>query len=109
LSNPSKRVRRTAAGKKAASPSPLPKSSPKSQRDSCPVPQHVPKPLEEVYRPRVIVKFYDYIQLPYKDGVEKEVQERKIGSWDLVEQEFPGSTLKRLFTCVAPEKIVELT
>lgn len=66
------------------------------------------KEKERGYLPRVVVKFRDYIELPYKDGVEDEIQERKIGLWDQLVREFPGITLKRLYTSVDPEKIQEI-
>lgn len=57
------------------------------------------------YRPRVVVKFRDYVDLPYEDGVEKQLQERQIGAWDRVAEEFPRATLKRLFTSVEADQI----
>ena len=60
------------------------------------------------YRPRVVVKFQDYVDLPYKDGIEKEILNRKIGPWEMIEKEFPGITLTRLYTSVDPEDIVKL-
>lgn len=82
---------------------------PEGQRDSTPVPQPVPKPYRgEGYRPRVIVKFHDYVELPYEDGVEREIINRKIGPWEMLEEEFPGITLTRLYTSLEPEEIMKL-
>ena len=59
------------------------------------------------YRPRVVVKFRDHVQLPYVDGVEKEIRRLKLGPWDRLAKRFPGVTFKRLFTSVTPEQIRE--
>ncbi|MFX1475550.1 MAG: S8 family peptidase [Promethearchaeota archaeon] len=56
------------------------------------------------YRSRVVVKFHDYISLPYEDGVEK----LQIGPWQQLVKEFPGITLTRLFTSLKPAEIVDL-
>jgi hypothetical protein len=60
------------------------------------------------FRQRVVVKFHDFVELPYEDGVEKEILNRDIGSWDMIEEEFPGITLTRLYTSVEPDEIVKL-
>lgn len=73
--------------------------------------QHVDRPssVEEVgYRPRVVVKFNEYGELPYEDGVEEEVVERQLGPWNRLEEKFPGITLERLFTAAKPEALREL-
>lgn len=57
------------------------------------------------YRPRVVVKFHDQVQLPYEDGVEKTIQRLHLGPWERMEKAFPGITFKRLYTSLAPEKI----
>lgn len=60
------------------------------------------------YRPRVVVKFRDYLELPYIDGVEDFILKNRIGPWEKLAKEFPGITLKRLFTAVNPEQIHSL-
>jgi len=60
------------------------------------------------YRPRVVVKFHDYVELPYEDGVEYDIGKLQIGQWERLEEEFPGITFKRLYTALEPEKIREL-
>ncbi len=60
------------------------------------------------YRPRVVVKFHDYVELPYVDGVEEYIQERQIESWNRLVEEFPGITFRRLYTSLSPEKIQAL-
>ena len=60
------------------------------------------------YRPRVVVKFRDHIELPYQDGVEKFIQRLQLGPWERLSTQFPGITLKRLYTSVKPEQIRRL-
>jgi serine protease len=57
------------------------------------------------YRPRVVVKFRDFLELPYEDGIEDYIQRYQIGPWDRLVEEFPGITLRRLYTTTEPEKI----
>lgn len=57
------------------------------------------------YRPRIVVKFRDYVELPYEDGVEEYIRKMQIGPWDQLVKEFPGITIKRLYTAISPEKI----
>jgi hypothetical protein len=49
------------------------------------------------YRPRVVVKFREYVRLPYEDGAEREVDRSGIGPWGELNRAFPGITLQRLF------------
>lgn len=60
------------------------------------------------YSPRVVVKFRDYVDLPYRDGIEDYLEKLKIGPWTRLAEEFPGITLKRLYTSLEPEKITSL-
>lgn len=60
------------------------------------------------YRSRVVVKFHDYVRLPYVDGVEEYIKRYEVGPWDRLEKEFPGITVKRLYTALEPEKIQAL-
>lgn len=57
---------------------------------------------------RVVVKFHDYVQLPYVDGVEKYIEEYQIAPWQNLAQAFPGLRMRRLFTALKPERIGEL-
>jgi hypothetical protein len=57
------------------------------------------------YRPRVVVKFHDFVDLPYEDKVEGEIEARKIGPWSQLARDFPGVTCRRLYTALAPEEI----
>ncbi len=56
-------------------------------------------------RRRVVVKFHDHVEIPYRDGIEGELEKLKIGPWDRLAHEFPGATFQRLFTAMAPDKI----
>ena len=61
---------------------------------------------EGLYRVRVAVKFRDYIEIPYEDGVEEYVQKCQIGPWDELAKEYPGISLKRLYTSVSPGRLL---
>jgi serine protease len=60
------------------------------------------------YRPRVIVKFREQIQLPYDRTAAREIEQRGIGPWERLEAEFKGITLAPLFTSTKPEEINNL-
>jgi serine protease len=61
------------------------------------------------YTPRVVVKFIDELQIPYEtdDAVEDFFHMGQIGPWLELKTQFPGITIGRLFTSVAPERIVK--
>ncbi len=56
----------------------------------------------------IVVKFRDEVSLPYVDRVETHLRQRNIGAWDRIVNLFPGSTLRRLFTALDPQEILEL-
>jgi Subtilase family len=60
------------------------------------------------YRPRVVVKFHDYVELPYEDGVEKHIEELSVGPWRKLKEKFPDLTIKRLYTSLDPNEIKKL-
>jgi len=60
------------------------------------------------YRPRIVIKFKDYVELPYRDGVETMFEKLKVGPWENLSKQFPGLTVRRLWNAVPPEKIEEL-
>lgn len=60
------------------------------------------------YRPRVVVKFHEYGELPYEDGVEDYILERQLGPWNRLGEKFPGITLKRLFRSLEADEIRKL-
>ena len=59
----------------------------------------------EQFRPRVIVKFHDYVELPYEDGAEEYIRKLQLGPWDQLVKEFPGISLRRLYTVLSTEGI----
>lgn len=60
------------------------------------------------YTARVIVKFHDYVQLPYIDGIEKYIDEYQLGDWKGFAQTYPGVRMRRLFGALKAERISEL-
>jgi len=60
------------------------------------------------YRTRVIVKFEDFINLPYEDGVERVFREKPIGPWNSLIAKYPGLTFRRYFTSLEPAAIRDL-
>lgn len=59
----------------------------------------------EQFRPRVIVKFRDYVELPYEDRAEEYIRKFQLGPWDQLVKEFPGISLRRLYTVLSTEGI----
>jgi serine protease len=57
---------------------------------------------------RVVVKFRDFVVLPYEDGAERFVRELKVGPWSRLARQFPGIHLNRLFTTLASDLISKL-
>lgn len=60
------------------------------------------------YRPRVIVKFRDHIQLPYDRTAASEIEQRGIGQWQRLAADFKGITLAPLFASKKPDEILDL-
>lgn len=60
------------------------------------------------YTPRVVVKFRDFVQLPYQDGVEKYLDKLSVGPWRQLAERFPGIKIRRMYTSVTPERIRQL-
>jgi hypothetical protein len=60
------------------------------------------------YWPRVVVKFRDTVELPYEDGAEKYIEKYEVGPWIRLATEYPGITLRRLFTETKAEQILSL-
>ena len=54
---------------------------------------------------RVVVKFQDYVKLPYEDDIAAHIRRLQLGSYELLEKEFPGITFKRLYASVEPQRI----
>ena len=59
----------------------------------------------EGYRTHVVIKFLDFVNLPYEDGIEKYIRKLEIGLWDRLVEEYPGITTRRLYTSLEPEEI----
>ncbi|HEX8113038.1 MAG TPA: S8 family peptidase [Kofleriaceae bacterium] len=57
---------------------------------------------------RVIVKFRDFVELPYDESAEQQLTRLNIGPWDRITAAVPGARLTPLFTTVSPEQIREL-
>lgn len=60
------------------------------------------------YRPRVIVKFRDHVQLPYDQTAEKQIEALGIGPWEQLAAQFEGIALSPLFTSEKSGEIPEL-
>jgi len=60
------------------------------------------------WRPRVIVKFRDHVQLPYDERAAAQVERLGIGNWNALAKEFAGITLVPLFTAAKAETIRKL-
>jgi len=65
---------------------------------------------EEIKAPHpvVVVKFHDYVEIPYQDYAEKYVEKSRIGPWSQLLKEFPGISLRRMFTSVSADNIEKL-
>src|SRR5258707_4604570 len=61
------------------------------------------------FRPRIIVKFRDWVQAPYEDGAEKVIAE-KYGKadWENFEKAHGKISLVRLYTAVSPAELQDL-
>jgi Subtilase family len=60
------------------------------------------------YHPRVVVKFHDWIDIPYEDGAEKLVQRLQLGDWAALLKQFPRATLKRRYSAVTADRLRSL-
>lgn len=60
------------------------------------------------YRPRVIVKFRDHIQLPYDRTAASLLDKLGIGPWERIAAQFKGIALNPLFIAKKPDEISEL-
>ena len=56
----------------------------------------------------VVVKFHEFITLPFKKGVEDEIIKGNIGPWDKLQKDFPGISLQPLITTESKKKVDEL-
>ncbi len=58
--------------------------------------------------PAIVVKFRDSVKLPYIDGLEKYLKERRIGDWGAVRERAPRATFRRLYRTLKPGQIKEI-
>src|ERR1043166_4700268 len=54
---------------------------------------------------RVVVKFRDFVDLPYKDSIARRLDELTLGAWNRLTVEFPGITITTLFNKQAQQHI----
>ncbi|MGH8685927.1 MAG: hypothetical protein ACREUM_11310, partial [Nitrosospira sp.] len=59
------------------------------------------------YRPRVIVKFKDHVQLP-RENTARMVEARGVGPWGALTAQFQGITLEPLLSFKQPEQFAAL-
>ncbi len=57
---------------------------------------------------RMIVKFHDYVDLPYEDSVERHFQKKGIGPWNPLVEKYPGLTFRRYFSALQPDALRKL-
>ncbi len=60
------------------------------------------------YRPRIVVKFHDYVAIPYEKGAERAVDELQLGAWSELAQEYEGLSLQPLYEEPDPKQFEEL-
>ena len=61
------------------------------------------------FRPRVILKFYDWVETSYVDGAEREISERYgFEVWHRLVAEYGDLRLERLYTSLPPQRIQEM-
>ncbi len=61
------------------------------------------------FRPRVVVKFADWVEVPYVDGAEKHIAARYgLGPWAQIVEAHGALTLVRLYTSLPAERIQQL-
>ena len=72
-------------------------------------PQPRQQRIRSFFRPRVVVKFADWVAVPYADGAEKSIGERYgYGPWLRIVAEHGPLTLVRLYTSLPPDRIQKL-
>lgn len=65
-------------------------------------------PTRKPYHRRIIIKFQDYVRLPYERTAEKYIEEMGIGPWRQLAEEYKGIKLYPLFISKKPEEIQSL-
>jgi hypothetical protein len=64
---------------------------------------------EARYVPRVLVKFDEQMRVPYEAGAERHLPRAQADAWTRIADEFPGLSLKPLFTSVPAERLRALS
>ena len=57
------------------------------------------------YSTHIVVKFQDYVDLPYHKGVEKQIEEFRVGPWKKLAKEHPGISIQPLFGNINQDKL----
>lgn len=66
------------------------------------------------YRPRIVVKFRDGLELPYGtdneggEAVGEQLEARQLAPWSRLQERYPGVELQPLFTTVSPKELDDL-
>jgi serine protease len=60
---------------------------------------------DDGYVPRVVVKFHDFIELPYDDHAQQHIARRFPGDWKRLVERFPGIRVSRLFFSITAEEL----
>jgi hypothetical protein len=60
------------------------------------------------FRPRVVVKLRDGVEVPYVDGLERRLGAEGLAPMDRFLDAFPGSTFRRLFSALPTDEIEKL-
>ena len=58
--------------------------------------------------PQVILKFGDFVDLPYIDDVGPDIESKGFGPWSQIEAQFPGVRIRRLYRRVPAARLKEL-
>jgi hypothetical protein len=68
--------------------------------------------IDEDYIPRVVLKFYDDVELPYEDGVEqyfdRYLDKPDLGFWKGLQADYGDITLRRVFVTLTEEELLRL-
>ncbi|PEC65026.1 S8 family peptidase [Bacillus toyonensis] len=64
--------------------------------------------MPENYKPRIVIKFHDKINIPYQDNAHEYIDEQDMGPWKKLVDNFPGITIDRYFTTIEPSKLQQL-
>lgn len=79
------------------------------KRSSTTAAQSRQRQVRPFFRPRVVVKFADWVVVPYVDGAEKHIGVRYgLGPWAQIVEEYGPLTLTRVYTSLPAERIQKL-